>query len=121
MNLEGSQVLARIFQTALNLRITFYDASYLIAALVTRAVLVTADRKLLGRLEGQKDSLLLLDWKSPVRKTSRKSERGERASFPSRLDRLSRFRIRVEPAISEPLSLQSLAWFLFVAMIRGSQ
>jgi predicted nucleic acid-binding protein len=81
MNLEDPHVLARIFHTARKLGVTFYDASYLIAALVSRAVLVTADRKLLGRLEGQKDSVLLRDWKSPVRKTSRKSVRGQGASF----------------------------------------
>jgi len=75
LDLEDSQILAQIFETARNLGITFYDASYLIAAVVSRAVLVTADRKLLRRLKGQKDSVLLPDWKGPVRRTSRRSER----------------------------------------------
>jgi predicted nucleic acid-binding protein len=77
LDLEDSQVLARVFQTARNLGITFYDASYLIAALVARAVLVTADGKLLGKLKGQNGSILLRNWKGPARKTSRRARRGK--------------------------------------------
>jgi predicted nucleic acid-binding protein len=81
MNLEDPQVLARVFQTARNLRITFYDASYLIAALVARAVLVTADGKLLGKLKGPNGSVLLRNWKGPARKTSRRGGAGKSTSL----------------------------------------
>ncbi|SRR6266571_2649114 len=77
LDIDDSQVLARIFQTARNLGITFYDASYLIAALVSRAVLVTADGKLLGKQKGQNVSVLLHDWKSPARKILRRARRGK--------------------------------------------
>ncbi len=82
LDLEDSQVLARIFQTARNLGITFYDASYLIAALVSTAVLVTADGKLLGKLKNQNGSVLLRDWKGPARKTSRRARRGKNRPPP---------------------------------------
>jgi predicted nucleic acid-binding protein len=76
LDLEDSQVLARVFQTARNLGITFYDASYLIAALVSRAVLVTADARLLGKLKGPNGSVLLGDWKGPIRRILRRSKQG---------------------------------------------
>ena len=73
LDILNPQVLAQIFQAARNLGITFYDASYLVAAAVSKAILVTADGKLLGRLKERKNAVLLRDWKGPARRILRRS------------------------------------------------
>ena len=73
LDIVNPQVLAQIFQAARNLGITFYDASYVVAAAVSRTVLVTADGKLLGRLKDRKNAVLLRDWKGPAKRALKKS------------------------------------------------
>ena len=76
LDIDDPKVLTRVFETARSLEITFYDASYLTATEESKAVLVTADKRLFGRLKGRKDAILLRDWKTPVRRrrTSSKVE-----------------------------------------------
>lgn len=66
LDLSDPQLLTRVFETARGYGITFYDASYLTAAEESKAVFVTADKKLLGRLKGRKNAILLKDWKHAV-------------------------------------------------------
>ncbi len=73
LDIVNPQVLAQIFQAARNLGITFYDASYVVAAAVSRTVLVTADGKLLGRLKDRKNAVLLGDWKGPAKRALKRS------------------------------------------------
>ena len=73
LDIVNPQVLAQIFQAARNLGITFYDASYVVAAAVSRTVLVTADGKLLGRLKDRKNIVLLRDWKGPAKRALKRS------------------------------------------------
>ena len=68
LDIDDPKVLTRVFETARRLEITFYDASYLTATEESRAVLVTADKRLFGKLNGRKDAILLRDWKTPVRR-----------------------------------------------------
>lgn len=68
LDIDDPKVLTRVFETARSLEITFYDASYLTATEESKAVLVTADKKLFGRLKRRKDAILLRDWKTPVRR-----------------------------------------------------
>ena len=68
LDIDDPKVLTRVFETARRLEITFYDASYLTATEESKAVLVTADKRLFGRLKGRKDAILLRDWKTPVRR-----------------------------------------------------
>ena len=75
-DIDDPMVLTRVFETARSLNITFYDASYLTATEESNAVLVTADKKLFGRLNGRKEAILLRDWKSPARRR-RGSSRAE--------------------------------------------
>jgi predicted nucleic acid-binding protein len=76
LDIDDSKVLTRVFETARGLEITFYDASYLTAAEESKAILVTADKKLYGRLKGRKDAILLTDWKSTGGKGRGSSETG---------------------------------------------
>jgi predicted nucleic acid-binding protein len=64
LDIDDPKILTRVFETARSLEITFYDASYLTVAEESKAILVTADKKLHGRLKGRKDAILLTDWKS---------------------------------------------------------
>ncbi len=73
LDIVNPQVLAQIFQAARNLGITFYDANYVVAAAVSRTVLVTADGKLLGRLKDRKNAVLLRDWKGPAKRALKRS------------------------------------------------
>ncbi len=73
LDIVNPQVLAQIFQAARNLGITFYDASYVVAAALSKAILVTADGKLLGRLRERKNAVLLRDWKGPAKRSSKRS------------------------------------------------
>src|SRR5438132_1241429 len=50
LDIDDPKVLTRVFETARRLEITFYDASYLTATEESKAVLVTADKRLFGRL-----------------------------------------------------------------------
>ena len=68
LDIDDPKVLTRVFETARSLEITFYDASYLTATEESKAVLVTADKKLFGRLKGRKNAILLRDWKTPFRR-----------------------------------------------------
>jgi len=68
LDIDDPKVLTRVFKTARSLEITFCDASYLTATEESKAVLVTADKKLFGRLKGRKDAILLRDWKTPLRR-----------------------------------------------------
>jgi len=68
LDIDDPKVLTRVFETARSLEITFYDASYLTATEESKAVLVTADNRLFGKLKGRKDAILLRDWKTPVRR-----------------------------------------------------
>ena len=68
LDIDDPKVLTRVFETARSLEITFYDATYLTATEESKAVLVTADKKLFGRLKGRKNTILLRDWKIPVRR-----------------------------------------------------
>ncbi len=66
-DLEDSQLLTRVFQTARDLRITFYDASYVAWSAVSKATFVTADEPLYRKVKGRGEALLLRDWKGLVR------------------------------------------------------
>ncbi len=66
-DLEDPRVLTRVFQTARDLRITFYDASYVAWAALSKATFVTADEPLYGKVKGRGDAILLRDWRGPVR------------------------------------------------------
>jgi len=68
LDIDDPKVLTRVFETARSSEITFYDASYLTATEESKAVLVTADKRLFGKLKGRKDAILLRDWKTPVRR-----------------------------------------------------
>src|SRR5213083_1206826 len=68
LDIDDPKVLTRVFETARRLEITFYDASYLTATEESKAVLVTADKKLFGRLKGRKNAILLRDWKPALRR-----------------------------------------------------
>src|SRR5438093_13020455 len=68
LDIDDPKLLTRVFKTARGLEITFYDASYLTATEESKAVLVTADKKLFGRLKRRKDAILLRDWKTPFRR-----------------------------------------------------
>ncbi len=66
-DLEDPRVLTRVFQTARDLRITFYDASYVAWAALSKATFVTADEPLYEKVKGRGDAILLRDWRGPVR------------------------------------------------------
>src|SRR5207245_7675989 len=74
LDIDDPKVLTRVFETARRLEITFYDSSYLTATEESKAVLVTADKRLFGKLKGRKDAILLRDWKTPVRRRRESSQ-----------------------------------------------
>ena len=62
-DLEDPQILTKVFQIARDLRITFYDASFVAAAEASKATFVTADEPLSRKVKGHGDVVLLRDWK----------------------------------------------------------
>ncbi len=71
LDMEDPRVLTRVFQTARDLRVTFYDASFVASAALSKATLVTADQPLYEKVKGVGDVTLLRDWKGPVRPKKR--------------------------------------------------
>ncbi len=65
--LEDPRILTEVFQTARNLRLTFYDASYVVWTRISKATLVTADEQLYRKTREREDVVLLRDWKIPTR------------------------------------------------------
>ncbi len=61
-DLEDPRVLTRAFHIARDLRITFYDASFVAWAGVSKATFVTADGPLYRKVEGRGGVVLLRDW-----------------------------------------------------------
>ncbi len=66
-DLEDPRILAPAFRTARDLRITFYDASFVAWAEESKATFVTADEPLYKRVVGRGDVDLLRDWMGPGR------------------------------------------------------
>src|SRR5205809_4555857 len=54
LDVDGPKVLTRVVETARSLEITFYDGSDLRATQESKAAVVTAQQKLIGRLKGRK-------------------------------------------------------------------
>src|SRR2546425_10070304 len=63
-DLDDPQILTKVFQIARELRITYYDASFVAAAEASKATFVTADGPLSRKVKGRGDMVLLRDWKA---------------------------------------------------------
>ncbi len=83
-DLADPVILTKAFHIARDLRITFYDASFVAYAEASKATLVTADEPLYRKVKGRGDIVLLSDWRSLSRPKRIRAGRAKwgREAFP---------------------------------------
>ncbi len=83
-DIDDTGVLTWAFHIARNLRINFYDASFVAWAEASKATFVTADEPLYRKVKGRGDVALLRDWTGLGRRVRVKAGRATwgREAFP---------------------------------------